>query len=660
MNQSVQRELQRIRLMPYGVARIAAAEAISRRIEAEGPKESLAEALLDQVEAYTFAGQAPKSFVTFARLLRLWDESPGLFDEGDEHNLFWEFKWIAADLPDFPQITAAQAEAFLDDMRRRFELAGHGISSVRMSRFKWAWHAGQPGAEPERMAWVTGLRDDFEDCRACTIGSQVAYFTELARYDEAVRLGLTQDSSCNLEPTITHHSVALAALLTGDAELALARHRLALAASDNENRDIAPARGQAFELLARGGHLERALRRLRNDDAELLKEAPSPLSRLRFLHGVLAGLSASLAEAPERGAAATGLADPAHGTVASLHAWVRGEAQTLTSAFDARNGTDYYAGLLQRALDALPAENPLRFGAEQDRASTDIALAPGGTAAAQAGAAGATCAADTADADSSDPEASVEDPAARFSRAEALAAAGRAAEAHDAYLSAARASEQAGRLDDAGLAYAEAAQCSASIGEEEAAHASFALAVPRLVAGEADPEIRVAVLTAWAPVAARMAELAELLDALLAELDGYAEFDGIGLSEELDERLRRAWLQRRAALRDTLARSLASAPSQQRPQGLDVDRAAAEAMAAGEEFAGIGRIDDAAHAFWLAGRIQRENGDAETALWSLESAFEGFTAAGDRDNRVRAAGELIKLLRSTGREERADEVVAQL
>ena len=102
------RELRTIRAMPYGSARTAAAEVIVRRIDAEGPQERLAEALLDLVEAYSFTGQGDRSFVTFARLLRLWDSQPELFDESDEHNLFWEFKWVAGACPTIPRSPASR------------------------------------------------------------------------------------------------------------------------------------------------------------------------------------------------------------------------------------------------------------------------------------------------------------------------------------------------------------------------------------------------------------------------------------------------------------------------------------------------------------------------------------------------------------------------
>lgn len=88
--------------------------------------------------------------------------------------------------------------------------------------------------------------------------------------------------------------------------------------------------------------------------------------------------------------------------------------------------------------------------------------------------------------------------------------------------------------------------------------------------------------------------------------------------------------------------------------------AIAAATRSGEEFANAGRIGDAAHSFWVAGRLQREAADTEGALWSLESAFEGFTMARLKEPRAEVAGELIELLRTTGQDARAEAIVAAL
>lgn len=636
MSASVAQELQDIRRMPYGTARTAAAEAVTRRIDAEGPREKLPEALLDLVEAYTFDGEGSKSFVVHARLTRLWDESPELFDSGDRRNFFWELGWVASDLADFPQISREQAEAFLADMERRFQLDGHGLSAVRARHFFWAWWAGQPNAEEARLAWAAGFPDDMDFCRACLIGHQTMYLTEAGRYAEAIEMGLSQDDDCNREPACTHQATALAALLSGDPALAHAQYALALSTMTEGNRDNAPARGKGIELLARGGQLERALRTLRNDDIKLLRAGSSPLLRLRFLIHVLAGLSANLTE---HAALETGLRDPEWRTVSDLHTWVQREAAELAAQFDARNGTGLYASRVEQALAATLAEKPLpEESAEAVHQAQGAAADPGEAPAAEAHR--------TAD---------------RFETAEQLAANKQYREATSAYREAAETFAAEGWIERAGLANAEAAQCAALAGEDSGAHDLFGASLAQLRAGGADPEAVVAVLTAWAPIAARMGDPACHLRATLDELDGYTELpEEPGLAEDLAERRRSEWLRRRATLRDTLARATASAGADSLPAGVDAARAVSEAQAAGEEFAQLGLISDAAHAFWLAGKIQQDTGDTEGAVWSLESAFEGFTAAHRREERANAASELIELLRATGQTDRANEIIAQL
>ena len=654
MTQRVTAELRGLRDLPYGTARTAATETIARRVEAEGPPEALAEALLDLVEAYTFSGEGAKSFVTFARLLRLWDQSPELFDAADRRNLFWEFKWIAADLADFPQISPEQAEAFLADMQQRFEFAGNGLSSVRMSRFLWAWWTGRSDVEQSRLAWIGGERDEFEDCEACTIGNQTHYFVEIGDYESAVAIGVTQQSRCNKEPACTHHATALAALLSGDPELALAQHRLALATTTDENNQNASARTKCFEMLARGGRLETALAILRNDDAAQLRGAASPLQQLRFLLGIIAGLSANL---PEHSDLETGLPDPEMGDVASLHAWATREAGLLAEKFDARNGNDYYALRLDRALAAPLAERPLPEESPAIPAFDASELAPEPVGLGHVGTVSAGA--------SLDHEATAEQATGdtHFANAERALTRKQYLEAARHYAASAEAFVHEGWIERAGLAYAEAAQSAAEGSDDETAHRGFATAIPLLHTGGAEANVIVSVLTAWAPVAARLRREGEpmlLMAECLTRLEAVPDRPSGELSDELAARLRREQISTRATARDTLARLIASADPTLLPDQLDRDRSAREATTAGEEYAQLGRLADAAHAFWLAGKVQRELGRTSDALWSLESAFEGFTAARAKQQRADAASELIELLRQAGRLERADEIAAAL
>ncbi len=430
--------------------------------------------------------------MVFARLLRLWDDSPELFDGGDRHNFFWEFKWIAADLADFPKISSEQAEAFLEDMQRRFELEGIGLSTVRMSRFLLSWWTGDPNVEQARLAWVGGVRDEYEDCEACTIGNQTAYFTETGDYARAVELGLTQHSRCNKEPACTHHSTALAALLSGQPELALQQHKLALATTTDENDDNAPARAKCFELLARGGRLDVALRVLRNHDSALLRHSPSPLLTLRFLLGILAGLAANMPEAAEL---ETGLRDPS--------------AKAAEYPLPEDSLAIRVPGTEPASSASVRSEDDAASAAWSGTGGTSAGTAAGGVA----------------------PSGAAPSGEELFARAEATFAVRRYFDAAAQYAEAAAAFTREGWIERAGIAYAEAAQSATLGGDDPTSHRCFLAAVPLLQSGGADRSLIVSVLAAWAPVAARLAEEHEIASLLAEMLATHGEPTTEGLSD---------------------------------------------------------------------------------------------------------------------------------
>lgn len=346
------RELKAVSRMPYGLARVAEAEKLARRIETEGPESMLAEAQLDLIEAYTFSEESPKAFLTMAQVLRLWDERPELFDETDRSNLFMVFRWVTSDLVDTLQISRPQAMAAFDDMQRRFRHAGHGLSGVFSNRFRYAWHAGDADTEAHLAEWLATPRDDYSDCKACEPGIRAEYLCEHGRYDEVVALQSQLNGSCNVEPTRGQAALSLAYLMLGNADEAeAARQRAMRRMTPKFPTHLAAPRGQLLEILLRSGRVEQALRRLRTADGVLLAGADTPLAHIRFLLNLLAGLSAVLAS---QGATPTGLTTIDAPTIADLHRHVHGLVQDLARRFDERNGNTYYARRMAAALAAKP------------------------------------------------------------------------------------------------------------------------------------------------------------------------------------------------------------------------------------------------------------------------------------------------------------------
>lgn len=617
--------------LPYGLARTAAAESIARRAENDNVLEVLPEALLALVEAYVFGDETHKAFVTFSQLLRLWDSRPELFDESDQHTLFWQFKWIAGSLADYDHISVEQAEALLDDMAKRYAMAGKGQKAVLMSRFHWLTMAGLPGGEEARQAWVREPLDELNDCEACVVGAQAEYFVETRQYERAIEIAQTQRSGCNLEPARTFYALASAYLLSGNADEALKAYWAGKSHLQGEDSDPAWVYGKDFEILALSGNFSHAMRNLRENYSGLLTKAASPLARLRFLIRILTGLAANRDQADMP----TWLVSVPAATVGDLLQWVEQEARQLAQRFDQRVAGSYYQELVDRAASAeRVADLPLvpertELPAESPTVATAI---PG----------------------QENPNASGQADAERLVRRR------RYNEASQLYEQLADTAAEDGLLAQAGGYYAEAGQCAKLHGDEAAAHRLFSRGVALLRAGGAPAETVVPVVVAWAPIAAGVLDSGLALQILDELAQTPLPSDDPEVADDVKARRTASATQTRASALDTLARVIASQPEQMRLDDWGLERAVAAATQASELYAQIGAIYDAAHSFWLAGRLQRELGDSAAAIWSLESAFEGFTMTHRRNERAEAANDLIEVLRATGQYEQADQVVAAL
>ena len=319
------RAVSTIMSMPYGVARSAAAEQEAARITAEGPDEARAYALFALVDSYTSTPEAEKAFLPFTQLLRWWDSRPELFDGSDTHSLFWSFKWMVGLLARFPSVPTAQIDATLDDMERRYALAGNGMSAVAGERFAWLRAQGDPGVEEAYRTWVTTPRDSFSDCAACMPAGQAEYLAETGRVREAadvVSAAVASGATCGDEPAGMESLLELLLLDLGDAAGAAAVHRSAMSHLDAAvSQEIASARHAEF--LARTGHPDRALRLL-HASPEHLTVSDSPGERLAVLTHVAVAtgvLCETHAETP------VDLAGVPARTVAELDAWARAEIE---------------------------------------------------------------------------------------------------------------------------------------------------------------------------------------------------------------------------------------------------------------------------------------------------------------------------------------------
>jgi len=347
--------------LPHGRARAVAAEQLLAEIEAAGARDLLPYAYHSLVWSYHRGAELEKAFVPFSRQLRLYDSEPELFDEGDAHRLLWSFKWIAAGLWRFPSVSRAQIEQTIEDMERRYALAGHGRSAIHDIRLSYALHRGDwDEAAAHHKRAVACPRDTMSNCAACTANGRAEYHAQLGDDAEACRLLDTVIGgglSCASEPHASLGTALLPYVRVGRLDDARAAHL----------KGYRLVRGQLsfqdtvadhLRFLALTGNEARGLEVLA-EHRSMLTAHEHPLAGLAFLAAV--GLLA------RRVAEVTGAATPVPGpdaaaTAGELADWCRREALTLAAAFDGRNGTGRQTESTLAILDAEPLVSGLRLG----------------------------------------------------------------------------------------------------------------------------------------------------------------------------------------------------------------------------------------------------------------------------------------------------------
>ncbi|GAA1572050.1 tetratricopeptide repeat protein [Streptomyces globosus] len=333
----VRQALAENRNAPNGSARNAHAEALAGAAEATGDKALFREALDNLITSYLHSAESSKMLVPFARLLQEYDQDPGSFGQWDVHTLFWQFKWIGTAISDSPEIPLDSAVAWLEEMERRYRLAGYSERPVREAEM-WLAHATGDDERADRAmrAWLAAERDAMSDCHACELNSQGQYAAlrgDDARALELWQPVLTGGLTCAEEP----HRVLAASLLPllrlGRLDEARRNHirgyRLA-----RGNESLLPSVGRHIEFCALSGNESRGLEILA-EHAGYLGALANADDQLDFHGGVLV-LLRRLEELGHGGSPAVPYGDGPR-TVSALYARLHASSLDIARRFDARN-----------------------------------------------------------------------------------------------------------------------------------------------------------------------------------------------------------------------------------------------------------------------------------------------------------------------------------
>ncbi|MEU0971407.1 tetratricopeptide repeat protein, partial [Streptomyces sp. NPDC005917] len=347
---------------PEGPARNARAEQLLVEAEKLNVPLAVIEALGHQLKVYNYSSEKDRMFVPFARLLRMWDERPGDFDEYETHSLHWVFKWMSAGMLDQPHIPLASIEKWLGEMEHRYRLAGHSERAVRSAEFSVAGHIGDfPRAERAYTAWLAADRDRMADCHACELHGQGSWQLRNGRDAEALELWrpvLEGEYSCAHEPHTVLASSLAPLLRLGRVDEARAHHLRGFRLV-RPMESMRGAYADHVEFCALTGNEARGL--------ELLAERPAyftdtgqPRSRMDFM-AVVTLLMDRLTELGLGEQRVPGPAGRAW-SAGELAVHARAEALELAARFDARNGTSYVGDQIREHMAQRPLVDRLPLG----------------------------------------------------------------------------------------------------------------------------------------------------------------------------------------------------------------------------------------------------------------------------------------------------------
>ncbi|MGW0389440.1 tetratricopeptide repeat protein [Streptomyces sp. NPDC003042] len=361
-SEEIQRALHENRGLPHGAARNARAEALTAAAEVCGDPDVFRRALVAQIDAYEYSAERSRMVVPFARLLQEYDRDPGAFGAGDTHSLFWRFKWVSGQIINSPEVPVAAVTGYLDDMEKRYRVAGYSERAVRQSEFFLADAIGDDERAERAMAdWREADRDRMSDCHACETNTQGTFWATRGEDAKAIDVWepvLKGGQSCMEEPHRVLARSLRPLLRLGRADEARAHHVRGYRMARGKE-SLLRSIGEHIEFCALTGNEARGVEILAEHSAHL-KPLADVKTQMDFYGGVLVLLRrlAELGHGVDPSVHYEGSAR----TVDELHGILRAEAVDIAARFDVRNGTTRVSDRFLARIGQAPLVGVLPLG----------------------------------------------------------------------------------------------------------------------------------------------------------------------------------------------------------------------------------------------------------------------------------------------------------
>lgn len=350
--EQIERLLAEAVALPHGPTRVELCEEAVRLADLHHLRPMACRARERLVDAASFGGRPDLMIVAFAWCLATFDEDPDAYFSA--YSLLWRMKWVAAALPQFPEIELAAIAGLLDDMERRFRDYDGCLQPVVHKRRVVALQLGDlPAAAAYQKQYLGLRRSTLSDCHACQLASQAGYYFWTGKNAVGVRKVenlLASGMRCATVPDGTYSDLLIPLLRMGRAGEAMKYFKIGYSKVRGNVQFIGDWSAN-LRYLALTDNLDRAVKLLERHLPEV-ESAHSPLGQLSFLSSACL-LVEVLADRREkirlRLPPTSAFANPdGEYVLADLASELRVRVTADSERFDRRNGNGYYAEALDK------------------------------------------------------------------------------------------------------------------------------------------------------------------------------------------------------------------------------------------------------------------------------------------------------------------------
>ncbi|MGO3891805.1 MAG: hypothetical protein ACTJHW_12585 [Paenalcaligenes sp.] len=196
-------------------------EQAMKAADAENDVETGYEAREMLMDATYTLGMPKKQLLAFAWMIKQFEAKEIYIDEDD---LMWKYKWVALSIVDFPEISKAQIDHLLEDMKQKYQGFQYSLKPYYKIRTMIAMSMGEPEEVLRlRAEWLAAKKDHMNDCAACETNDEVHFQFYHSNYQAAVDKAkplISGRQKCGEVPHLTNGMLALSFWHLGDQEAA--------------------------------------------------------------------------------------------------------------------------------------------------------------------------------------------------------------------------------------------------------------------------------------------------------------------------------------------------------------------------------------------------------------------------------------------------------